>query len=72
MLGDAFDLGSFFRWPLHGGGMPETDWGSGLRRHIYEANLFMEASRPAAQSQGLGKRLGFWVLEPGSDYMPTK
>ena len=55
-----------------GGGMPELEWGSGLRRHIYEANLFMEASSLAALSQGLGKRLRFSVSAPGSEYMPIK
>ena len=52
--------------------MPKTEWGTGLRRHIYEANPFMEVSRLAAFSQGPGKRLGFPTLAPEPRYMPNK
>ena len=55
-----------------GGYMPESEKGAGLWRHIYEANPFMEASRLAAMSQGLGKRLGFSAFGPESDHMPNK
>ena len=53
------------------GGTPRTEWGSGLQSYIYEATLFMEASRLAAHSQGLGKKLGFGFGKEDLGICPT-
>ena len=48
------------------------DQGSGLWEVIYEANLFMDASRLTALSKGLGKRLEFSFFGSGFGHMPIK